>query len=204
MPVAKLSITLRNADVNIARLRKHAIEAQELAPRFQHFVAEMIMLRLFSIYESGISEIAYKLVSGACYLNGRYPNLSIKSGAVSASRGILLTHDRPRAVQNLKWTKASFVKDSVKRVIPESEKFVFNTQANGPIIDEMRRIRNVLAHQTSSAKRDYRQILRQAYGANVQVPPGAFLTSTRRSNSSKIQTYLTSTSIILLDAASGI
>jgi hypothetical protein len=203
MPVAKLSITLRNAEDNIDRLKSHVLDAQDLAPRFQHFIAEMVMLRLFSIYESGVSEIAYKLVSGACYLNRSYPDLAVKSGAVSASRGVLLAHGRSKPVQNLKWTKASFVKDSVKRVIPESEKFVFNLQGHGQIIDEMRRIRNVLAHKTASAKKDYRQVLRQAYGANVQVSPGAFLTSTRRSSISKIQTYLTSTSIILSDAASG-
>ncbi len=127
----------------------------------------------------------------------------VTSGTVSASRGLLLSHGRTRPVQNLKWTKASYVKESVKYVIPQSEKFVFNIQSHGVIIDEMRRIRNVLAHQTRTAKRDYRDVLRQSYGANVQVPPGAFLTSTRRFRIGRLQTYLSSTRLVLSDAASG-
>lgn len=204
MAVARLSITLRNAETAINRLQMHVSEAQVLPPKFQHFIAEMVMLRLFSIFESSIAELAYKLAAGATYTNGNAPALRVQAGSMLGSRALFLTHGRQRARTNLQWTKASYIRESVEHVIPPTERFVFNIQANGQVIEEMRRVRNVLAHRTSSASSKYRAVLRQSYGANVQVTPGAFLTSTSRSNTNKLALYLASTRAILNDAARGI
>jgi len=203
MALAKLDITLRNTEAAISRLQVHVAEAKVLAPRFQHFIAEMVMLRLFSIFESSVAELAYKLAAGATYTNGSPPSLNIQANSVNGSRWLFLAHGRNKPKQNLQWTKASYIRESVQHVIPDTEKFVFNIRAHGQTIEEMRRVRNVLAHQTSTAKANYRDVLRQAYGANVQVAPGAFLTSTTRSTTRKIDWYLASTRVILRDAASG-
>ncbi len=73
--------------------------------KYQHFIAEMIMLRLFSIFEDSVAEIAYKLASGAMYSNGNYPTLTCQAGSMAGARGLFLNHGRARSVQNLKWTK---------------------------------------------------------------------------------------------------
>ncbi len=203
MAVAKLSITLRNADTAINRLEKYVSGAQVLPPKFQHFIAEMVMLRLFSIFESSVAEIAYKLAAGATYTNGNAPTLNVQAGSMLGSRSLFLAHGRQRARTNLQWTKASYIRESVEHVIPPTEIFIFNIQANGQVIEEMRKVRNILAHRTSSAASKYRTVLRQSYGANVQVTPGAFLTSTSRSSTTKLAFYLASTRAILNDAARG-
>lgn len=203
MPVARLAITLRNTDSAISRLQAHVADAHELAPRFQNFIAEMVMLRLFSIFESSVAELAYKLAAGASYTNGTLPALSVRANSMNGSRGLFLSHGRTKSRQNLQWTKASYIRESVRYVMPDTEMFVFNVRAHGAVIEEMRRVRNVLGHQTPSARQLYKRVLRQEYGANVQVAPGAFLLSTNRNPTSKLNSYLASTRLILADAARG-
>tara|TARA_Y100000589_G_C27187173_1_gene643185 strand:+ start:1104 stop:1718 length:615 start_codon:yes stop_codon:yes gene_type:complete len=204
MPTPKLSITIRNASQAITKLERYRNNSSSLEAKYQQFIAEMIMLRLFSVLEDSVSEIAYKLASGAKYLNGCGPNLSIQAGSMSGSRGLFLSHGRTRPIQNLKWTKARFIRESVQHVISPTDPFIASAQRNGATIDEMRKIRNVLAHNTKSAKSDYKTVVRLAYGANVKITPGAFLSTTRRNPVCKLNQYLASTKIILTDMVGGV
>ena len=106
-------------------------------------------------------------------------------------------------MQNLKWTKAKFIRESVQNVMPRTEPYIRNARVNGAIIDEMRKVRNVLAHNTASAKSDYRSVVRQVYGARINISAGAFLTSTRRKTVCNLNRYMSSTRIVLSDIVSG-
>lgn len=204
MPTPKLSITVRNASQAITKLERYRNDSLDLEAKYQQFIAEMIMLRLFSVLEDSVSEIAYKLASGSKYLNGCRPRLRVQAGSMSGSRGLFLSHGRTRPIQNLKWTKARFIRESVQHVISPMDPFIVAAQRNGATIDEMRKIRNVLAHNTKSAKSDYKAVVRMAYGANVKITPGAFLSTTRRNPVCKLNQYLTSTKIILADMVGGV
>lgn len=203
MPTPKLFITIRNANKVLDKLQEYKNESENLEAKYQHFISEMIMLRVFSIFEDTVAEIAYKLVAGAEYVNGTLPVLTTQANSISGSRGIFLSHGRPRPIQNLKWTKARFIRESVQHVIDINEKYILNAQIHGVTIDEMRKVRNMLAHNTSTAKSDFKLVIRQKYGANINITPGAFLTSTRRHTPCNLNKYITSTRIILSDIASG-
>ncbi|MEQ1621004.1 MAG: hypothetical protein ABL919_06330 [Methylococcales bacterium] len=84
-----------------------------------------------------------------------------------------------------------------------NEKFITNAQIHGALIDQMRKVRNVLAHNTSSAKADFSEVVRQIYGANIKLTAGAFLCSTRRSPVCNLSRYIASTRIVLSDIAKG-
>jgi hypothetical protein len=204
MPAPKLSITLRNSGKVIDRLQRMKDESETLESKYQHFISEMIMLRLFSIFEEGVSEIAFKLAAGAVYSNGLSPALTTQATSIGASRGLFLNFGRARPVQNLKWTKAVYIKESVQHILPVTERFVINAQSHGQIINEMRTVRNVLAHGTSSAKRDYKNTIRSKYGANPSIMPGAFLCSTKRQKPCNLNYYMPIVRIIMTDLASGI
>ena len=204
MPTPKLQITIRNSRQAIDKLSLFRRESQSLEAKYQHFIAEMIMLRLFSIFEDSVAEIAYKLASGATYANGILPTLASQAGSMMGARGLFLSHGRTRSVQNLKWTKSKYIRESVQYVISTTDPFILSAQRNGNIIDEMRKVRNVLAHNTTSARSEYKKVVRQAYGANVQIVPGAFLSSTRRTAVCNLDRYLSSTKLILDDMVSGI
>lgn len=204
MPTPKLLITIRNSHLKIDKLIGYRSESENLEAKYQHFISEMIMLRLFSIFEDSVAEMAYKLASGAVYVNGRSPVLTIQAGSITGARGLFLNHGRVTPVQNLKWTKSRYIRESVQHVISTSDPFISSAQRNGNIIEEMRKVRNVLAHNTTSAKADFKTAVRSTYGANIKITPGAFLSSTRRTPGCNLDRYLSSTKAVLTDMASGV
>lgn len=203
MAAPTLSATLKSADTQIAKLQQYKIDAEPLDAKYQHIISEMIMLRLFSIFEDSVADLAFKITAGATYTNGVVPAITARTRRIADSRGLLLTHGRSRPESNLKWTKAQYIRESVENVIPTTEYFVINAQAHGQIIDEMRRVRNVLAHNTKSAKSDFKSVIRQTYGANVNISVGAFLTSTRRSSPCNIDRYMLVSKAIISALAGG-
>jgi hypothetical protein len=203
MPQPKLSISIRNSSSAIDKLHQYKRESEALQSKFQHFIAEIIMLRLFSIFEETVAEIAYKLAAGANYTNGNPPALHQQAGSISGARSLFLSYGRRSPVQSLKWTKARYIRESVQHVISSTDPLILNAQYHGNTIDEMRKVRNVLAHNTSSAKSDYRNVVISTYGARVNITPGAFLSTTRRATTANIDRYLIFTKIVLNDMASG-
>jgi hypothetical protein len=203
MGAPTLSATLNSANAQIARLQKYKTDAKLLDAKYQHIISEMIMLRLFSIFEDSVADLAFRIIAGATYTNGVAPIIAARTRRIADSRGLLLTHGRVKPESNLKWTKAQYIRESVEYVIPITERFVTNAQAHGQIIDEMRRVRNVLAHNTKSAKSDFKFVIRQTYGANINISAGAFLTSTRRSNPCNIERYILASKAIISALASG-
>lgn len=203
MPIPKLDNSINKANSQLSKLDIYRIESQQLDAKYQHLVSEIIMLRLFTVFEECVADIAYKLAAGATYINGNTPNIITQASTVSASRGLFLSYGRSKPVQNLKWTKSRYIKESVCNVIPITEPYILKAQIHGAIIDEMRKVRNGLAHNTSTAKQDFKEIIRQTYGANITISIGAFLSSTRRTPISNLSRYIASTRIVLKDLANG-
>ncbi len=204
MPTPNLQITIRNSQRQIDKLIGYRAASGDLEAKYQHFVAEMIMLRLFSIFEDTVAEIAFKIASGAVYLNERQPILTAQAGSIAGARGLFLSHGRTKSIQNLKWTKSRYIKESVQHVIAVTDPFINSAQRNGNIIDEMRKVRNYLAHNTTSAKEEFKSVIRLTYGANIRITSGAFLSSTKRTPICNLDRYLSSTKVLLFDMASGI
>ncbi len=204
MALPNLNISIQNCIRLIDKLQAHRIDCEHLEAKYQHFVGEMIMLRLFSIFEDTVAELAYKITAGAVYLDGSVPNIVIKAGRTQDSRAMLLTHGRNRPVDNLKWTKAKFIRESVERVIPATEPFIKNAQAHGQIIDEMRKVRNVLAHNTTTARSDFKDVIRITYGVNRAISPGVFLISKKHHKICNLARYMASTKLVIQELAKGL
>jgi len=203
MALPSLAITLREAQTQIDKLQRHKIDAERLEAKYQHFIGEMIMLRLFTIFEDTVAELAYKIAAGGKYLNGKSPMLIARASRAQDSRALFLTHGRAKPFSHLKWTKARYIRESIETVIPANEKFIVAAQIHGQTIEEMRRTRNALAHNTTSARSDFRDVIRQTYGAHIALTPGVFLISTKRSNVCQMNRYLSSTKAILTAMSSG-
>ncbi|QUY50224.1 hypothetical protein JK621_08790 [Serratia plymuthica] len=203
MPIPKLSITLRNSHYALDRLLWYRRECILLDARHQHIISEMIMLRAFSILELHISEIAFKVASGACYTNTTQPITFVKCKSIAGARNLFLTFGRQKPIMNLKWTKAKYITDSVKYVIDENDFYIKNVNIHSHLINEMRIVRNVLAHRSKSARDDFRALIRTVYGAQNHITPGAYLATTRRGQICNIERYITSSKIILDDLCKG-
>jgi len=204
MPTPKLSNTINKSFSAIDTLNGYRSDSRSLEAKYQFFIAEIIMLRLFSIMEDSISEMAFKIAAGAKYLNETSPTLLCKANSVAGSRTLMLNYGRTKPIQNLKWTKSKHIKDSVEHVIDINNGYILYAQIHGAVIDEMRKVRNYIAHKSQSSKNDYKCVVRQTFGANSKIVPGAFLTSNKRSNTSKIDYYIMTSKIILNDMAKGL
>jgi len=79
-----------------------------------------------------------------------------------------------------------------------------NAQAHGQIIDEMRKIRNALAHNSPSARTEFKDVLRIIYGVNKNISPGVFLISKRHHSTCNLTRYISSTKIVLQTMAGGV
>lgn len=198
-----VAVTYRDALADSAKLAKYRAESKDLSARHQCFIAELMMLRLFAVMERAVSEIAYKLVAGSAYLNGRVPNRLVAVRSIGRAREEMQTRLRPRPPAQLRWSKASYVCDSTVNVLDQNDPFLEGVRAHGAMLDEMRKVRNVLAHRNATSRRGYRQVVRQTYGANVPIQPGPFLVSDKRLPTPKIDTYLSAVPLMLNDMVSG-
>ena len=203
MATPRLDITIRNSSQIIDRLKDYRDNCRLIESRYQYFISEMIMLRLFSVFEDTVAEIAYKIGAGAQYINGTTPNLLYRDNNMAGSRTEMLRRGRAKPVQNLKWTKAKYIRESVKHVIDINEKYVQYATIHGNEIDEMRKVRNFLAHRNTGTRREFREVIRLLYGANLNISSGAFLVSDRRLPIPNLDRYITTTKIILNDMTKG-
>ena len=203
MATPRLDITIRSSSSIIDRLNNHRNDCRLLESRYQYFISEMIMLRLFAVFEDTVAEIAYKIGAGAQYINGTIPNLLYRSNSMAGARTEMLRRGRSKPIQNLRWTKARYIRESVQHVIDVNEKYVQYAIIYGNEIDEMRKVRNFLAHRNTSTRREFRDVIRLIYGANLNISSGAFLVSDRRLSPTNLDRYIATTKIVLNDMVKG-
>ena len=203
MPSPRVEVTLRKTTTDIERLETFRITSQSLAPEHQYLLAELLMLRLFSIVEDAIEDLACKLVAGSPYANGTNPVRLFTAKSMGGARSAMLTHGRPKPWSHLRWTSAGDIRKSTAQVLNSADPFIVYAQAHGNILSEMRKVRNFLAHRSPQARQGYRDVVRLVYGANSRVRIGAFLTSRRSRPVAKIDEYLSTAKIMISDLAKG-
>ncbi len=203
MAAPRVDVTVRDTTADITRLEVFRMDSQSLAPAHQYLIAELIMLRLFSIIESAIEDLACKLVAGSPYVNGTHPTRLFTANSMGGAREAMLTHGRTRTRSYLRWTSVKDIRDSTSQVLNSSDPFIVYAQVHGNILSEMRKVRNFLAHRSARARQDYRDVVRVAYGANSRVRVQAFLTSRRRHPVAKVDEYLSTAKIMISDLARG-
>ncbi len=203
MPVPRLDITLRDTRRRIDYLANFRSDSRDLAPRYQYFIAELIMLRLFAMMENAIADVAYKLVAGAVYINGNKPRRLFSASSIAGARTAMLTYGRSKPRQNLSWTKYKYIKESTSTVLESTEIYLTYAQVHGGTLDELRKVRNFIAHRNSTSRIGYKQVVLATYGANSKIDVGPFLVSEQRSSPAKIDSYLLTVKIIIADLANG-
>lgn len=140
-------------------------------------MAELVMMRLFDDLQELIQGVALRLACGAAYSDGSVPNLQVPSFSSTGQAMVAFeTLGRPR-MKHTKWSKTSYINDSVKHVLDSSGHFNAACNAIGSDLNEMRVVRNRIAH---SGVPEYREIVKRYYGAyRNNVSPGVLLLSPR-------------------------
>jgi hypothetical protein len=151
----------------------------QLPATHQKLVAEIVLLRLFSLFENLVSSISTKLACGARYADGSSPALLVTCDSVRNARYNFQNHART-SQRELKWSKASDIKENVRYVIDPADNFIRVVNGHGTLIDEIRRVRNRIAHNNARSRSNYRLVVRRHYGAYLNhVTPGMLLLTPR-------------------------
>jgi len=160
-----------------------------------------VLLRLFSLFENAISSICLKLACGARYIDGTAPNLTSRACSVQTARTLFQRHGRLRPRHVLKWSTAAEIKENLRYIIDINDNIVVVVDRNGSLIDELRRVRNRIAHNNPQSRKNYRDIVRSYYGAFLNnVTPGILLI-TQRLTPSLLERYIKKQRIFMKDAA---
>lgn len=193
----------KKAMSKLSVVEKYLIKAQALPPDLYGFVAEIMMLRIFSVLEYAIRETATRLACCAPYRNGDSPiDIIYPCSSLSDAINKFKTYNRTKAKSYLQFTNVKQTNDSIKYIIGASEPFRMKLVRYGNQFEEMRKIRNHIAHRTSSTRQDFKDVIRQKYGANLRINPSAFLISTKRQPQPIIVEYLTDVRVIINDVTS--
>lgn len=151
-----------------------------LSALHQKLVAEIVLLRLFSLFENLITSVSLKLISGASYADGTVPVLLVRAGSSQSARVLLQNHGRARPRHQLIWSKATEIKVNLFHVIDHNDNLMTVIDRHGVLIDELRRVRNRIAHNNAQSRRNYRDVVRRYYGAYMNnVTPGMLLLTPR-------------------------
>ena len=181
-------------------VERYLIKAQTLPPELYGFVAEIMMLRIFSVLEYTIRETTTRLACGVPYRDGVTPvHIIHYCSSIPNAIDNFKTYNRAKAKSQLQFTNVSQTNDSIKYIIDNSETFRVKLGRYGTQFEEMRKVRNHIAHRTSSTRQGFKDVIRQRYGANVRIKPSAFLVSTKRQPRPIIKEYLTIVKVIIND-----
>ena len=177
----RLDIDYNLFDRETSKLSSLVSNLNNLPPYHQKLVAEIVLLRLFSLLENAIVSISTKIACNANYLDGSHPVLLTNASSLNSAIYLFKTHGRAKPKQQLRWTKASDIKNNVEFVIDISDNFYRIIGNNGSFLSEIRKVRNRIAHNNSDSRRKYRDVVRQYYGAYLNnITPGYLLITNRR------------------------
>ena len=178
MPRLSINASYKSAVDNLNVINRYLIKSKSLPSDMQGFVAELLMLRLFGILETCMREVSIRIACGVPYRNG------------IASHPIVLCTNKAEAIEKF-------------HTEGRSRRATYLQFSNVRNIEEMRKVRNHIAHHTQSTLSDYKQVIRTRYGANLKIKPGAFLISTKREPRALIETYYQTVKIIIDDVTTG-
>jgi len=156
-----------------------------LPPLHRKLVAELILLRLFSLLVDTIQSTAAKLLCGAHYLDGTLPHTLIPSAkSNTAALELIRTHGRAKPLKYLKWNMPSQVYDNVQYVIHHNDNICAAVTVHALHFKHMCLIRHHIAHSQAHTRKLYRDVVQHYYGAYLPaMTPGRLLMSARHSPS---------------------
>ena len=152
----------------------------------RHYIAELLLLRTFALFESVVEESACGLVCGAAYCDGSLPSLlrPKPTRGFERARKEMQVYNRDKPKFQLRWTKASDIRENLHFLFPHTEHFTTTLASHGTLIANVRKVRNHIVHRNSGTHKKFQEVVLQEYGATVpSIVPGRMLMSSRFSPS---------------------
>ena len=203
MPAPKIQTAYNSALRDIGVVENYRLKSLSLQPQFQGFIAEILMLRLFNILERAVFDISCRVACGAQYKNGVTPVPNVLARSLNDAVNQFKNYNRTRSLNYIQFTNVGNTNEAIKNVIPATEPFRQNLTNYGNQFDEMRNVRNQIAHGTSSTYEKYRNVIVRRYGSALKLKTAVFLTSTTREHIPVLDQYVTIVKLMIDDLSKG-
>lgn len=171
----------------------------------RQYVAEMLVVRLFTLFEAVIEDSACRLVCGADYCDGTSSSLQRPrpTQGLQRARDAMRHFGRADPHNRLRWNKAGEIRKNLEFLFPTHEHFIDTIDGHGQFISELRKVRNHIAHNNHGTRRRFNEVVSNYYGASINgMTPGRMLLSNRFSPI-VVEQFCRKTQIVLLAAIKG-
>jgi hypothetical protein len=198
-----LAVTHREFVAQADRLRSLSEHVAVFSPDYRALLAEMIVLQGFYFFELAIEDIAAKLVSGAIYCDGSAPTVVHAARSIDDALHSMRTHGRTKPKGILKWNKAGEITGNVRHVLASTENFCSACRNHSSRLNEIRIVRNHIAHNNKGTKREYAGVVSRRLGAMPQrLPrPGPFVLRNFTPGLPLLVEFVVTLGVIVKDAA---
>lgn len=172
-----LVVTHREFVAQADRLRSLCEHVPVFNPDYRTLLAEMIALQAFYFFETAIEDIAAKLVCGAAYGDGSAPVVARAARSIDDALNTMRSFGRTKPKGILKWNKTDEITGNVRHVLAPTDNFCTACRNHGSRLNEIRIVRNHIAHNNQGTRREYANVVTRRSGARPQrLPrPGAFI-----------------------------
>lgn len=197
----RLDVNQRDFYSQTDSLSNLLVKVSNLDFETQRIIYELVMVRLFSLLELQFESITLKVLCNTQYLDNSYPNLIVISSTARNAVSNMLSHGRTRPLRtsDIKWNQYQCILGNIRHLVNSADNLLSVFSIHERIINEMRLVRNHIAHNTQDTRNKYKPVVTTHYGAYVNsVTPGKLLMSNRRSPC-LLKQYIVTARIIIKD-----
>lgn len=195
-----LAVNWREVNDQTLALQKLIGSLVALSPAHQKLVAEVVMVRLFLLLDNTFRSSSAKLLCGAQYLDASQPKRLVQASSAARAIKLMKTHNRAKPKYKLSWTHANAITNNLLTTLDSSDPFFGAVTQHSAIIDQMRRVRNHIAHRNDGTGNEFRiEVTTRFGGAKRGMTPGLFLLLPTAQSQHKIDEYLIASRVIVRD-----
>ncbi len=153
-------------------------------------VCEIVLIRLFLALENSTKSIFSKLACETPYLDGSQPVVLHPSKTMKGAIGAMQTLSRPKHRQ-LRWTDSKEIRENIRFIIASNDHCYSVVTSFAAKLTEMRYIRNHIAHNNETTRKNFHKIVRRRYGSlRKDMTPGTMLLSKRGGNNPLLEDFI--------------
>lgn len=148
----------------------------------RQYIAELIVVRLFSLFEAIVEDCACRMICGVKYCDGSDGNLRRPrpTRGFDQARMAMQQYNRAHPRHVLRWNGAGEIAANLETLYGRNEHFVATLLGHGGFISELRKTRNHIAHGNEGTHQPFQEVVFRYYGAVVPaMTPGRMLLSSR-------------------------
>lgn len=160
-----------------AKILATSEKSSDLDLEYRKLIAETLLLRLFYELDGCVEEVILKLVRGCAYLDGSHPKLICAPfKSKDAARQHILKKSKS---YYLEWTTIGKINKNLNGILDPADHFITTRTVYNGIYEDMRNVRNHVAHNTSSTKQRFSPVVQRIYSSTAGISAAKFLLSPR-------------------------